>query len=309
MSNILVTGGLGLVGSQLKGEQFIKPSSKDLNLTKINDLNSLLNNQKFKAIIHLAAKVGGVKANIDFVSDFTEINLEINKNVLKYAHLNNIPKVVSLMSTCVYPDQSYVSYPLTEDQLHMGPPHYSNFGYAYAKRMLDVQSRAYRQQYNCNFITAIPNNLYGENDNFDLENSHVIPAIMRKIWEAKLENKPNVEIWGDGSPLREFTYAGDIANILSFLLENYNESDPINIGNTYEISIKDTVNIIKEELGYSGNIIWNIEKPSGQFRKPSSNKKLLSLGWSEKDYIPFNVGIKKTCEWFKKMYPNVRGIK
>jgi GDP-L-fucose synthase len=308
MKKILITGGCGMVGSQFQSEQFIKPSSKDLNLTKINNLNLFLNNGNFEAIIHLAAKVGGVKANTTFVGDFTEINLEINQNVLKSALLNDIPKVISLMSTCVYPDQPYVKYPLTEDQLHMGPPHQSNFGYAYAKRMLDVQSRAYRQQYNCNFITAIPNNLYGENDNFDLENSHVIPAIMRKIWEAKLENKHQVEIWGDGSPLREFTYSGDIAKILLFLLENYNEAEPINIGNTNEISIKEAVEIIKNEFEYDGKIFWNTQKPSGQFKKPSSNKKLLDLGWKEHDYTEFNKGIKLTCNWFKNSYPNIRGI-
>ena len=144
---------------------------------------------------------------------------------------------MSLLSTCVYPDAPYITYPLTEAQLHLGPPHVSNFGYAYAKRAVDVMSRAYRQQYGCNFITAIPNNLYGENDNFHLEDSHVIPALIRKIWEAKINNKKNVKCWGDGTPLREFTYSKDIARILIFLLENYNEPGPINIGSTNEYSI------------------------------------------------------------------------
>ena len=190
----------------------------------------------------------------------------------------------------------------------MGPPHHSNFGYAYAKRMVDVMSRAYRQQYGCNFITAIPNNLYGENDNFDLENSHVIPALMRKIWEAKLNDQPSVEVWGDGSPLREFTYSLDIAKILLFLLQNYNELDPINIGNTEECSIIEVVKLLCELLEYDGKIVWNINKPNGQFRKPSSNKKLLDLGWKETDYTPLKEGLKKTCEWFKISYPNVRGV-
>jgi len=310
MKKILITGGFGMVGSQFVGEQYIKPPHSQLDLTDYNSLNKFIEkNEPFNAIIHLAAKVGGVKANTNLIGDFASINIEMNQNVLTCSVRNRIPKVISLLSTCVYPDASYVTYPLTEEQLHMGPPHKSNFGYAYAKRFVDVQSRAFRQQYDCNFITAIPNNLYGEGDNYEGENSHVIPAITRRIWEAKLNNSPTVEIWGDGTPLREFTYSGDISRIIMFLLENYNGEHPINIGNTQEISIKDTVNIIKEELGYSGNIIWNIEKPSGQFRKPSSNKKLLSLGWGEKDYTPFNVGIKRTCEWFKKSYPNVRGAR
>lgn len=310
MGNILITGGKGMVGSQFVGEEFTKPSHEDLDLTNYDSLEKYLeNNKKFDAIIHLAAKVGGVKANTDFIGDFAAVNMQINQNILTLAARHSIPKVISLLSTCVYPDEAHVNYPLTEDQLHMGPPHQSNFGYAYAKRMLDVQSRAYRKQYGCNFITAIPNNLYGEFDNYESENSHVIPAITRKIWEAKIRNSSYVEIWGDGSPLREFTYSGDISQILLFLLEEYNEEHPINIGNTYEISIKDVVDIIKEELGYFGDIVWNTSKPSGQFRKPSSNKKLVSLGWDSRRYTSFQAGIQKVCKWFMENYPNLRGIK
>ncbi len=263
---------------------------------------------KNKNIIHLAARVGGVKANTDFIADFYIENSIINRKILEYANTGKAKKVVSLLSTCVYPDAPYVTYPLTEDQLHMGPPHHSNFGYAYSKRMVDVMSRAYRQQYGCNFITAIPNNLYGENDNFDLENSHAIPALTRKIWEAKIGGKSSVEVWGDGSPLREFTYSYDIAKILLFLLEKYDEPHPINIGNTQEYSISEVVEILCDILDYDGKIMWNTSKPNGQHRKPSSNKKLLDLGWKESNYTPLKEGLKKTCEWFKINYPNVRGV-
>lgn len=314
--SFLITGGTGMVGNAFK---HILPSARypnraELDLTNSDSTNNFLNNgnydngPKYDAIIHLAARVGGVKSNSSYMADFYTENMEINNNLLKYACFNDIPKVISLLSTCVYPDTPYVTYPLTEDQLHMGPPHHSNFGYAYAKRMVDVMSRAYRQQYGCNFITAIPNNLYGENDNFDLENSHVIPALMRKIWEAKINNRSSVEVWGDGSPLREFTYSLDVAKILIFLLENYDEPDPINIGNTEEYSIKEIVQMLCDELEYDGKIDWNITKPNGQLRKPSSNKKLLDLGWKEEEYTPFKEGLKKTCEWFKMNYPNVRGV-
>jgi GDP-L-fucose synthase len=148
---------------------------------------------KDKNIIHLAAKVGGLQANLNSPADFYFENHKLNQRLLESAKKAGSKKVVSLLSTCVYPDAPYITYPLTEDQLHLGPPHHSNFGYAYAKRMVDVMSRAYRQQYGCNFITAIPNNLYGENDNFDLEDSHVIPALMRKIWEAKI-NKNGLKL-------------------------------------------------------------------------------------------------------------------
>ena len=261
-----------------------------------------------KNIIHLAAKVGGVKANEDEIADFYLVNSSLNQRILDAAHRGKAKKVLSLLSTCVYPDAPYVTYPLTEDQLHLGPPHHSNFGYAYAKRMVDVMSRAYRQQYGCNFITAIPNNLYGENDNFDLENSHVIPALIRKVWEAKINKEPSVFCWGDGSPLREFTYSEDIARILLFLMENYDEPEPINIGNTDEYSIKEVVEMICDILGYDGELEWQTDQPSGQHRKPCSNQRLLDLGWNKENYTPLKEGLKKTCEWFIMKYPNVRGI-
>jgi len=298
----IITGGSGMVGSSFKS---VLPDAEHVTRQQFHNLDY---NIKDKSVIHLAARVGGVKANTDYIADFYYENSIINQKILDYAYTGGAKKVVSLLSTCVYPDAPYIKYPLTEDQLHLGPPHDSNFGYAYAKRMVDVMSRAYRQQYGCNFITAIPNNLYGENDNFDLENSHVIPALIRKVWEAKINYKNYVECWGDGSPLREFTYAEDIAKILLFLLENYNEPDPINIGNTDEYSIKEVVEIICKLLDYSGDIVWQVDKPSGQHRKPSSNQKLLDLGWKKEDYTSLEEGLKKTCDWFIMTYPNIRGI-
>ena len=169
--------------------------------------------------------------------------------------------------------------------------------------MLDIQSRAYRQQYGCNFITAIPNNLFGENDNYHLENSHVIPAIMHKM----LRSHGKVKLWGDGSPLREFTYSFDLAKILLFLLEYYEDPTPINVGNTNEFSIREVAYKIKEFMGSKSEIEWDTTKPAGQFRKPSCNKRLLDLGWSPQDYTPFDAALQGSCEWFKKNYPNVRG--
>jgi GDP-L-fucose synthase len=174
--------------------------------------------------------------------------------------------------------------------------------------MLDVQSRSYRQQHGCNFITAVPNNLYGKNDNFHLEDSHVIPAIIRKIWEAKLRGEPAV-LWGDGSPLREFTYAEDIGKILVFLLDEYSEDMPINIGQTDEISIKDLAARICQYLNYDfEKVQWDASQPTGQLRKPSCNKRLIELGWRSEMYHSLDEGLKKTCEWFIMRYPNVRGF-
>ena len=306
-SKILVTGGSGMVGKALKKliPKAVFLSSSEYDLRNQDQTFDLFHSVKPVKVFHLAAKVGGVKANSDYIGEFYYENTMINTNVLEAARRFDVAKVVSLLSTCVFP--AAANYPLTEDQVHNGEPHETNFGYAYAKRMLDVQSRAYRQQYGCNFVTASPNNLYGENDNFHLEDSHVLPAIIRKIHEAKLHNK-NVVLWGDGSPLREFTYCGDIARALLFVMENYSEEHPVNIGSSEEISIKTAAEIIAEELEYTGKIVWNTNLPSGQFRKPSSSEKMTSLGWSQEEYIKFEEGIRKTCNWFNNNYPKIRGI-
>jgi GDP-L-fucose synthase len=307
----IITGGSGLLGNALKNilADSCFPTSKELDLNEQINVEKFLSNNDFETVIHLAAKVGGIKANTNYVSDFYQINSQINNNIISSCISNKIPKLVCCLSTCIYPDEKYVKYPLTEEQLHNGPPHESNFGYAYAKRMVDVQLRAIRQQHGLNYISVIPNNLYGENDNFDLENSHVIPALIRKIWEAKINNRPYFEVWGDGEVYREFTYSQDIAKIILFCLQNYDDEYPINIGNTEEYLLKDAIMMIKKQLDYSGEIVFDTTKPKGQIRKPSSNKKLLDLGWKKEDYTPIEVGLKNTCEWFIKNYPNVRGIK
>jgi GDP-L-fucose synthase len=254
-------------------------------------------------VIHLAAKVGGVKANTDYVGDMYRDNILMNTNLLEACRKHKVEKVVSLLSTCVYPNNPV--YPLTEDQFHNGSPHESNYGYAYAKRMLDVQSRAYRQQYGCNFITAVPNNLFGENDNYHLEDSHVLPAIMRKMYEAQLTNS-DVYLWGDGSPIREFTYSKDIATALLLLLDDYNEESPINIGNTEEISIKQVAEMIAEIVEFTGNIVWQTDQPAGQYRKPSDNSRFQELFGME--YTKFSTALQNSCRWFATNYPQVRGV-
>jgi GDP-L-fucose synthase len=304
---ILVTGGTGMVGVALQRElphaQFL--SSKSCDLTNQEATESLFEQREIERIIHLAAKVGGIKANSDNLATFCYENSMMNNNLLHTAQKHGVTKILSLLSTCVYPDLA--SYPLTEEQIHDGRPHSSNYAYAYAKRMLDVQSRAYRDQYGCNFITAVPNNLFGENDNFDLENSHVIPAIIRKVYEAK-QNGGNVTLWGDGAPLREFTYTPDLAKILHFVLENYDDPTPLNVGNTVEIEIKRVALLIAEIFDFKGELKWDSTKPKGQFRKPSDNSKLLKLGWSAADYTPFPDALESACHWFAENYPKVRGV-
>tara|TARA_R100000234_G_scaffold83675_1_gene53048 strand:- start:4147 stop:5061 length:915 start_codon:yes stop_codon:yes gene_type:complete len=301
-TGLVVTGGSGMVGTAFKK---LCPEADYPNRSQFH---SGMYDAEGKNLVHLAAKVGGVKANTDEIGDFYRTNSMINQKLLHHAYVSKANKVVSMLSTCVYPDAPYITYPLTEEQLHLGPPHSSNFGYAYAKRMVDVMSRAYRQQYGCNFITAIPNNLYGENDNFHLEDSHVIPAIIRKVWEAKINKKPFVKCWGDGSPLREFTYSEDAAKILLFLLDNYDDPEPINIGNTEEYSIKQVAEMICSIMEYDGKILWDTAMPAGQYRKPSSNQKLLDLGWKKEWYTSLQKGLTKTCKWVILKYPSIRGV-
>ena len=311
MKKVLVTGGHGMVGSELRAirPDFLFPKKNELDLLSLGSVKNFFGERQgeIRAVIHLAARVGGVKANSDFVADFFYENSVMNQNLLQVCADEKIEKVVSMLSTCVYPDEKYVNYPLTEDQLHAGPPHDSNFGYAFAKRMLDVQSRAYRKQYGCNFVTAIPNNMYGLNDNYDLESSHVVPALIRKFYEAKAEKRDHVTIWGTGSPKREFTFARDAAQISLWLLENYDGESPVNIGNTGSITIKDLVYIISEEVRFNGSLVFDESKPDGQFEKPSSNEKLMSLGWDGK-YTNLRSGIRETVEHFSRCYPHVRGI-
>ena len=305
--NCLVTGGSGLLGSEILQESpgSIGLSSKDCDLTAPGRLR-FHPSRKFDTVIHCAARVGGVKANTDNVADFFDDNIRMNMNVLEACKHDGL-KLVSVLSTCIYPDAPYVKYPLTEEQLHMGPPHHSNFGYAYAKRMLEVQSRAYRQQFGCNFISVIPNNLYGPNDNYDLSSGHVIPALIRKFHEAMIAGKKEVVVWGTGRPVREFTFARDAAKIILWLAENYDGDEPVNIGNPDWVSIEHLSMMIGEEIGYEGYVKFDSSKPDGQYEKPSSNQKLISLGWKG-EYTPLRDGLRETINSFLSRYPDVRGV-
>lgn len=306
---VLITGGTGMVGSAFKNietdHDLILVGSKDCDLMNYDQTFKMFAYYMPNAVIHLAAKVGGVKGNSEYVADYFHENIMMNTNVLDISRRFRVEKVVSLLSTCIYPDKP--TYPLTEDQIHNGEPHESNFGYAYAKRMLEVQSRAIRNQYGLNYITAVPNNIYGPKDNFDLDNGHVIPAMIRKFYEAK-KNNADVTLWGSGQPLREFTYSEDIAKALLFLLDNYEESSPINIGTTREVSIKKVSEIISREIGFAGKIVWDTTKPEGQLKKPSSNKKFLDM-CPNLCYTDLEKGLEQTCKWFADNYPNVRGVK
>ena len=308
---------------ETSGDEVLAPSRRELNISdesavreyieqfdRFDDGASPARSSSIDIVYHLAAHVGGVKANSEGLATFYSQNAQMGLNLLDVCARSRVRRVVSVLSTCVYPDTPYVTLPLTEDQLHLGPPHPSNFGYAYAKRMLDVHTRAIRTQYGLPYVTVIPNNLFGPGDNFHLEDGHVIPALMRRIWEAKLSGAPSVTVWGDGSPLREFTYAPDAARILKIVADEYDDPLPLNIGCTEERSIRQVAETLRDALGYSGEIAYDITKPMGQHRKPSSNRRLLELtSWREADYTPFERAIRETSDWFMLQYPNVRGVK
>ncbi len=310
---ILVTGGTGMIGKAIQGcvdhslnKEYVFMSSKDCDLKNEQDVRDYFSSVCPTTVIHLAARVGGIKANYDFVADFFVENVKINTNVLETCKNIGVKKVLSVLSTCIYPDK--VSYPITEEQLYLGFPHESNFGYAYSKRMLDVYSKALNRQYGCNYYTVVANNLFGKYDNFHYNDSHVIPAIIRKIYEAKINNEKEIMFWGDGSPKREFTYSIDFAKAILFTLQNYSGTDTINLGNTEEYTIKEVVYKIKELIGYEGDILWDSSYMNGQMKKNSSNKKFLSLGWKTENYTNFDIALEQTINWFKVQYPNLRGV-
>ena len=298
----LITGGSGLVGSTIDAE--IKLGSKDGDLRKWSDVKKIFETHRPTHVIHAAARVGGVGGNMKAKGEFFYDNIMINTNVLEACRLYKVEKVVSFLSTCIFPDS--VEYPLTEKKIHLGAPHSSNYGYAYAKRMLDVQTEVYRDQYKLDFVSVIPTNIYGLNDNFNLDSGHVIPSLIHKCYLAK-KNNTDFKVWGSGKPLREFIYAKDIGKLTKWALENYDESEPIIFSTSHEISIKDLVDLIVNNMGFDGKVVWQDDKPDGQFRKPSCNKKLMSYVPDFK-FTPIEVGLKETIEHFVKTYPNLRGV-
>jgi GDP-L-fucose synthase len=296
----LVTGGSGLVGKAFS-DNVIKTSST-MDLRDINTATYLMTLHEPDVVIHAAAKVGGLGSNMNHKGEFFFDNIMINTNVLEAARRCNVKKVVSFLSTCVFPDN--VIYPLTEDQIHNGEPHSSNYSYAYTKRMLDIQARSYREQYGCNFVNLIPTNIYGAYDNFNLDNGHVIPSLIHKCYLAKRDNAEFI-IWGSGEPLREFVYSKDVAEITMWAAKNYNESKPLIITTSNEVSIKNVAEIIAYFMEFNGKIIFDHNKPDGQFKKPSSNKKLMSL-LPDYEFTSLEQGIKETVSWFINNYKNIR---
>lgn len=305
---VLVTGGSGLVGQAVRrtcpqGTEAIYISSKDGDLTNYNTCNTIFEKCMPTHVIHLAAKVGGVLENSKFVGDFFYKNMQINLNVLECCKIHSVKNVISLLSTCIYPDSGNVLHP---KDLHAGEPHSTSFGYAYAKRMLEVQSRAYNQQYGTKFSCLISNSIYGPNDNFHLESSHVVPAIIRKVYEAKLSNS-KLTLWGSGTAMREFTYVDDIGCAIWWSLLSREDSCTINVGTDKDVSIQFLASEICKILDYDySNIVWDDSKKSGQKERRSDTSRFHQESGIR--CVSLNNGLKLTIDWFNRNYPNIRGI-
>lgn len=298
--NTLVTGGGGLVGSHIHSK--FKPTRNELNLINQSDICDYITDNKIDSIIHCAAKVGGIKANSEKLGEFFHENALMNLNILEAARKTGVKKVVSFLSTCVFPSDA--NYPLTPDQVHMGEPHSSNYAYAYAKRMLEVQSRAYRDQYGCNFVTVIPCNIYGTHDNFNMESGHVIPSLIHKCYLSKKNRSEKFVVWGTGQPYREFIFAEDVAYITQWVLENYDDPEPLIISPDEEIQIATLAQEIVWRFGYEGSIVYN-QKRDGQFKKPSSNQHLKQL-LPDFKFTPIEEGLQKSINWFIENYERAR---
>lgn len=302
---LLVTGSNGLVGSalrELNPKNTIFLTRDDVDLTDFAKTNLIFAEHQPTHVIHLAAEVGGIGGNISNSGDYFRNNILINTNVLEVSRLVGVKRLISFMSTCVFPDEA--QYPLTVEQIHNGPPHPSNFSYAYSKRMLDVQSKAYRKQWGLDYKILVPTNIYGPHDFWNLQEGHVVPSLIHKIFLAKLSGEP-LNVWGTGTPLREFVYSGDIAKLALWAVQNYESSDPLILSSGVEVSIAELVATITRNMGFTGTVLFDKTKPDGQFRKPSDSKTLKKI-LPDFTFLTLDEGLLRTIEWFIKNYPKIR---
>ncbi|KAI0069172.1 NAD(P)-binding protein [Artomyces pyxidatus] len=321
---ILVTGGHGLVGKAIKhvidtepvgsrygrkeGETWVFATSKEADLRDEAQTKALFEKYKPTHVIHLAALVGGLFMNMKYKLSFLRDNILINSNVLHTSYETHVDKVISCLSTCVFP--ANIDPPLVESKIHLGPPHESNFGYAHAKRLVDIANHAYKEEHGCNFTAAIPTNIFGPYDNFDLDDSHVIPGLIHKCYLAKKNGTP-FTVAGTGNPLRQFVYSYDLAKMFIWQLREYDDVEPIifSVGENEDISIRSVAEAIVKAIGFEGEVKFDTTKADGQYRKPASNEKLLSLikaGGDPFVFTPFDSALNDTVKWFVENYDNAR---
>jgi len=302
-SKIYLAGHTGLVGSaiyrKLKNEGYtniVTRTHKELDLTNQQQTQECFQKEKPEYVFLAAAKVGGIKANDTYPADFAYTNIMIESNVIKASYDYGVKKLLFLGSSCIYP--KLCPQPIKEDYLLTGPLETTNEAYAIAKIAGLKMCQYFNKQYGTNFISVMPTNLYGPNDNFDLETSHALAAILRKFHEAKINNKPYVEVWGTGDPRREFLHVDDLADAVLHLMNNYDGNEPINIGTGEDLTIKELAQLVKEVVGYEGEIRFDTTKPDGTPRKLLDVTRLHNTGWRHK--IELKEGLERTYQWFKE---------
>lgn len=306
---IYVAGHRGLVGSaivrSLKAQGYtniIGRTHSELDLCNQAAVDEFFKAEKPDVVVLAAAKVGGINANNTTPAEFAYINMQIQCNVIDCCHRYKVKKLLFLGSTCIYPRMA--PQPIPEDALLTGPLEETNEAYAIAKISGMEMCKFYKRQYGDDFISCMPTNLYGPYDNYDLKNSHVMPAMIRKFHDAKVSGAPSVELWGTGTPLREFLYVDDMADACVFLLENYSGEQHVNIGTGVEVTIKQLAETVKNVVGYEGEIVWNKDMPDGTPRKLCDVTKLHALGFRHK--VELDEGVKLAYEWFKENVDNAR---
>lgn len=302
-SKIYVAGHRGLVGSailrRLKNDGYtnlVYRTSKELDLRDKTAVDHFFTEEKPEYVFLAAAKVGGIVANNEFPADFIRDNLMIQTNVIDASYRNDVTKLLFLGSTCIYP--KLAPQPLKEEYLLTGPLEPTNDAYALAKISGIKMCQSYNKQYGTTYISAMPTNLYGENDNFDLQSSHVLPALMRKFHEAKEQEKASVEIWGTGTPKREFLYSDDLADACLFLMKHYNDDEIVNIGVGEDVTIRELAETIKDVVGFDGELTFDTSKPDGTPRKLVDTSKINELGWSAN--IELRDGVQRAYDWYLK---------
>jgi GDP-L-fucose synthase len=301
---ICITGGAGFLGKVVTRKlmergvtKIFIPTIENYDLVNPASIDQMLNDSNPDVIIHLAAHVGGIGANREHPAEFFYDNLMMGVQLMHKAWQRGIEKFVAIGTVCAYP--KFTPVPFKEDDLWIGYPEETNAPYGLAKKMLLVQSQAYRDQYGFNSIFLLPVNLYGPGDNFDLKSSHVIPALIRKCIEAESTGINEIEVWGDGSPTREFIFVEDAAEAIILATESYNESLPVNLGSGNEISIKDLAEKIKYHTGFSGKLVWNADKPNGQPRRGlDTTRAFEKFGFKAK--VDFDEGLQKTINWYRE---------
>jgi len=308
-ARIYVAGHRGLVGSAIGRElqrqgftNVIGRTHAELDLLDVNAVRNFYSKEKPQFVFVAAAKVGGILANNNQPAEFLYENLEIQNNLIHGAHEASVKKLLFLGSSCIYP--KLAPQPLKEEYLLTGPLEPTNEWYAVAKIAGIKMCQAYRRQYDCDFISAMPTNMYGPNDNYDLQNSHVLPALIRKFHEAKFNGAKQVVCWGTGAPLREFLYADDLARACVFLMQNYSEEQFINVGYGSDVSIRELAETVKCIIGFTGEIVWDKSKPNGTPRKLMDSSRLLALGW--KPQVNLEQGIAMAYEDFQRRLETIR---